>query len=210
MGAANPYRVLGVEAHAPGGDIRRAYHSLALRYHPDAAGDESGERFVEIHEAYRLLSDPATRADYDRAHEEYSERRHLREFGLPMTLSPFDMLDWLRGAVDMLELRGRGFVHEGVGHPEHETLHYDLSLTPVEAARGGRFRFAIPVRRHCRRCGVAGHFDCDECGGEGFVLDERDVEVLVPPGVRDGARAELALGRLGVDGGLVDVTVHVA
>lgn len=211
MGAINPYRVLGVPPNATGGDIRRAYHSLALRFHPDAASDESGERFVEIHEAYRLLSDPATRADYDRAQQPYSERRHQREFGLPFSLASLhdEADELLRGAVEMLDLLGRGFVHEGIRHPEHGSLHYDLSLSPDEAARGGRFTFTIPVTRHCRFCDVAGRFGCAECGGEGFVTDEREIEVMVPPGVRDGARAELALGRLGVEGGLVDVTVRI-
>lgn len=115
----------------------------------------------------------------------------------------------LRGASELFDLVGRGFVHEGIRHPEHETLHYHLSLTPDEAARGGRFRFAIPLRRHCRFCAVAGRFACPDCGGEGFVEEEREIEVVVPAGVRAGDRAELPLGQLGVEGGIVDVTVRI-
>jgi molecular chaperone DnaJ len=210
MGAVNPYRILGVPPNATGGEIRRAYHTLALQVHPDAGG-ESGERFVEIHEAYRLLSDPASRADYDRGHQPYSERRHQREFGLPFTMGSLrdDVDELMRGAFELMNLVGGGFVHEGMAHPEHESLHYDLRLTREEAARGGRFDFTIPLRRHCRRCDVSGRFACAECGGEGFVTEEREIGVLVPPGVCDGARAELALGRLGLEGGIVDVTVRI-
>jgi DnaJ-class molecular chaperone len=181
MGALNPYRVLGIDPHASRRDIRRAYHTLALRYHPDAAADESGERFVEIHEAYRLLSDPTSRADYDREHRDYSERRHRRAFTQPMTLSSLfaDADTLLRGALEMLDLVDLGFVHEGRRRPAPETLHYELQLSPLEAERGGRMSFVIP----------------------GNV----EIELVVPPGVRDGARAELPL-----ESGLVDVIVRVA
>ena len=182
----NPYRVLGVDPHASRGDIRRAYHSLARRYHPDAAGGESGERFVEIHEAYRFLSDPEARADYDRAHEQYAEQRHRREFAPPMSLSTlFD--DLLPDAFAAFDLDTLGFVHEGRRRPAPEAIHYELRLSPLEAERGGRFRFAVPTRRRAH-----------------LLFEERDLEVVVPPGVRDGTRAELAL-----DGGLVDVIVRI-
>jgi DnaJ-class molecular chaperone len=186
MGAVNPYRVLGLEPHASGGDIRRAYHTLALRYHPDIASDESGDRFVEIHEAYRLLRDPASRADYDRAHEQYAERRHRQQFAPAISLSSlFDTL--LRDPFELLDFGDLGFVHEGLGRGEPEPIHYDLTLSPREAERGGRFRFAVPLRRPDR-----------------FVFEEREIEVAVPSGVRDGARAELA-----IDGNVLDVTVRI-
>ncbi len=186
MGALNPYRVLGITSHASGGDIRRAYHALALRYHPDATGDDSGERFVEIHEAYRLLSDPASRADYDRVHQDYSDRRRQREFGPPMSLSSlFEVTDaMLRDAFDMV---GFGFVHEGLRRRQPEPIHYDLTLSPLEAERGGRFSFHVPVR-----------------GPNQPLYEDRALEVIVPPGVRDGARAELS-----VDGHVIDVTVRI-
>lgn len=186
MGAGNPYRVLGLAPHASRGDIRRAYHTLALRYHPDTASDESGDRFVEIHEAYRLLSDPASRADYDRAHEEYADRRHRQEFAPAMSLSSlFDTL--LRDPFELFDFGDLGFVHEGLRRREPQPIHYDLTLTPREAERGGRFRFAVPLRRQ-----------------DHFVFEEREIELVVPARVRDGARAELA-----VDGNVLDVTVRI-
>lgn len=229
MGLFDPYRVLGLDARATRRDIRRAYHTLALRHHPDAGGEAGGERFVEIHEAYELLSDPAARADYDRARAGYADRRHQlqfstetsapasysarrreRELGSRVTVSPFDLAgSLLRGALDEIDLLAQGFVHEGVGHRGDGALHYDLSLSAEEAARGGQFSFRVPIRRRCFGCSFVDRWACRACGGEGYVVDEPAIDVLVPPGVQPGQRAALSLERLGVGGGVVDVTVRI-
>jgi DnaJ-class molecular chaperone len=211
MGRFDPYRVLGVEQHATRGDIRRAYHTLALLYHPDVVGASAAERFVEIADAYELLSDASARADYDRAHAGYAERRRRERFSAPLTLAFLDVAGTLwRGALENIDLIERGFVHEGPARSEEDVLHYDLSLSPEEAVRGGRFEFRLPVRRRCRACAGVARAGCRACGGEGFIVDEPELEVLVPPGVRDGTRAALWLGRLGVTSGVVDVTVRIA
>ena len=62
------YSVLGVAEGASEQDIRRAYRTLSLRYHPDKNPEnreEAEERFKEIAEAYSVLSDPQSRAEYD-------------------------------------------------------------------------------------------------------------------------------------------------
>lgn len=61
------YVVLGVDRGAPGESIRRAFHELALKYHPDRAGAMATGLFSDIVEAYRVLSDARARAAYDRA-----------------------------------------------------------------------------------------------------------------------------------------------
>ncbi|KAK9057165.1 hypothetical protein SSX86_024532 [Deinandra increscens subsp. villosa] len=61
------YEVLRVERNATPSEIKTAYRSLAKIYHPDASDfKQHGDGdFVEIHNAYATLSDPATRASYD-------------------------------------------------------------------------------------------------------------------------------------------------
>jgi molecular chaperone DnaJ len=61
------YVVLGVDRAAPPETIRRAFHELALKYHPDRAGAMATALFSDIVEAYRVLSDARSRAAYDRA-----------------------------------------------------------------------------------------------------------------------------------------------
>lgn len=57
------YKILGVARNATKEEIKKAYRALAHKYHPDKGGD--GERFKEINEAYRVLSDDGKRSQYD-------------------------------------------------------------------------------------------------------------------------------------------------
>ncbi|KAI6704175.1 hypothetical protein NL676_013311 [Syzygium grande] len=60
------YRVLRVRATASQAEIKAAYRSLAKLYHPDSASTNRDEGdFVEINNAYAILSDPVARARYD-------------------------------------------------------------------------------------------------------------------------------------------------
>ena len=57
------YEVLGVTKNATQDEIKKAFHKLAHKYHPDKGGDE--KKFKEINEAYQVLSDAQKRAQYD-------------------------------------------------------------------------------------------------------------------------------------------------
>jgi curved DNA-binding protein CbpA len=59
------YDILGVPKDASEEDIKRAYHILAHQFHPDRP-DGSERRFKAVNEAYRILSDSRSRAEYDR------------------------------------------------------------------------------------------------------------------------------------------------
>lgn len=62
------YEVLGVDKNANESQIKLAYRKLAKQYHPDLnkTDPKAKEKFIELQEAYEVLSDPEKRGNYDR------------------------------------------------------------------------------------------------------------------------------------------------
>ena len=68
MAKKDYYSILGIDRDASKDEIKRAFRKMARKYHPDVNPDESrsGEKFKEINEAYRVLSDDEKREMYDK------------------------------------------------------------------------------------------------------------------------------------------------
>ena len=76
---SDPYAVLGVARDATDAQIAHARHQLVRKYHPDVNHDpDAATRFADVQQAFHLLSDPATRADYDRTHDEHGQAVVMR------------------------------------------------------------------------------------------------------------------------------------
>lgn len=62
----NYYQILDLPPTATPGDIKKAYRRLAQQYHPDRnTGSHAPSRFMEIQEAYNILSHPSKKRKYD-------------------------------------------------------------------------------------------------------------------------------------------------
>lgn len=65
-GEQDHYSILGVPPSATGQEIRSAYRQQVRLCHPDVSTEPHAvERFRVVREAYRVLGDPTSRADYD-------------------------------------------------------------------------------------------------------------------------------------------------
>jgi len=59
------YSILEVEENSTLNDIKKAYKKLALKYHPDKTNTNSTSKFIEISNAYNILSDENKRKEYN-------------------------------------------------------------------------------------------------------------------------------------------------
>ena len=61
---SNLYKVLGIGKGATPSQVKKAFVALAKQYHPDSKNGHP-EMFQQVSEAYKVLSDPLKRAEYD-------------------------------------------------------------------------------------------------------------------------------------------------
>ncbi len=176
------YEVLGVERTADETTIKRAYRSLAMRYHPDRnPGDtECVARMKELNEAYAVLCDCDKRQRYDMyGHEGLSGYSQsdifgnvdfsslFREFGL----GGFGFGD---GLFSNIFGQSRTATRERRRAPD---LRYNLELTLEDAAEGVEKVLEIPRRRTCTSCRGSGAKEgtdstCRRCNGTGQIVRE--------------------------------------
>src|SRR5699024_1408843 len=60
----NFYNVLQIDQKATVEEIKKAFRGLAKNFHPDAKGGEN-EKFIELTDAYEVLSNPDSKREYD-------------------------------------------------------------------------------------------------------------------------------------------------
>lgn len=76
------YEILGVPKDASDRQIKKAFHKLAMRYHPDKNKSPDAEaKFREIAEAYETLSDDKRRQEYDQMRSSPFSREGTRKGG---------------------------------------------------------------------------------------------------------------------------------
>lgn len=82
----NYYALLGIDTSATKADVKKNYRLLATKFHPDKNSDpDAPAKFIEITEAYNVLSDKKARARYDlirwqELKKERQEKESAQEF----------------------------------------------------------------------------------------------------------------------------------
>ncbi len=80
MAVKDYYRILNIPSSATTEDVRKAFRKLAQEYHPDKNNSDpkAAEKFSDIQEAYRVLSAPKTRAEYNYARYTQNPKRSMK------------------------------------------------------------------------------------------------------------------------------------
>ncbi|MBU1061225.1 MAG: molecular chaperone DnaJ [Candidatus Omnitrophica bacterium] len=181
------YEILGVQKGASVDDIKKAYRSLALKYHPDRVAPdkkkEAEERFKEISEAYAVLSDPQKRSQYDQFGHAGIDSRYTSEdifkgadfssifedlgFGGSIFEDIFDGFGVFGGGSSSRRRRGPG---------RGRDLEYEIEISFDDAAFGVKKTINIPVNETCDVCKGEGtkpgtkKTKCPTCDGRGQIL----------------------------------------
>ena len=173
------YEILGIERTAEEAEVKRAYRSLAMRYHPDKNPDDpdASSRMAEINEAYAVLCDGEKRQRYDvYGHDGLSGYSQSDIFSGVDFSSIFGEagFGFGGGIFDGLFGRGRARTRE---RRKASDLRYNLTLTLEEAATGIEQSLEIPKRRTCTSCRGTGAKEgaletCSDCQGSGRMVHE--------------------------------------
>jgi curved DNA-binding protein CbpA len=59
------YRILGLSQNATKQEIKAAYYKLSKLYHPDTCSAKDAAKFIEINNAYSILSKATLKREYD-------------------------------------------------------------------------------------------------------------------------------------------------
>ena len=171
----DPYKTLGVSKTATADEIRKAYRKLAKELHPDSNPGNAAaeERFKHVSQAFKLLSDPDKRAEYDAAaragfHPGMGGMGGMGGAGMGGG-KPFNFRQSRnagRGGFEDIfsdlfsDMGGQGGGRQQQASRKGADIRQSVTVDFMQAAQGGKHRVALP-------------------GG-------RTVDVAVPSGASDG------------------------
>ncbi len=202
------YKILGVSSDDSDKELTKAYRKLARRYHPDANPDDKTAegRFKEVSEAYDVLSDAKTRAEYDQIRK-YGPAAGM--FGGARGGSSYggaggpgfdfdagnlsDILGGLFGA----GRAARGGPGPGTGPRKGDDLEADLTLSFDEAVKGVTTSVHLTSDAACDTCHGSGAAPgtspeiCSQCHGRGVLDDDQGFFSLSQPCPRCGGRGRV-------------------
>lgn len=177
------YQILGVSKDAPEEEIRKAFHKLAHKHHPDKGGDE--KKFKEINEAYQTLSNKEKRAQYDRFGRVFEGAPGFSAQGRPAWGGDFQ---WAWGMPDVdidFDFEDLGEMVEemfGFGAPRRKRdlkrgkdIQIDIEIPLEETLRGKERKISLRKYILCSHCQGTGAEsgtkinECFSCRGTGEV-----------------------------------------
>ena len=176
------YKTLGVSKSASDVEIKKAYRKLALKYHPDRAPKEKKkeyeEKFKEISESYRILSDKEKRSQYD----QFGSAFEQSPFNQGFSQQDFNSFHDAFGGQDIFEDLGFGKIFEqmfdfgprarsGRATQYGQDIIIDKEITLEDSFYGIEKEIYLRKTVTCSECNGKGGKEfkqCNVCGGSGY------------------------------------------
>ena len=169
------YEVLGVDKNADEATIKKAYRTLAKKYHPDMnPGDKEAEKkFKEASEAYAILSDPEKKQQYDQfGHAAFEGGAGGSYGGFDFNSADFsDIFGDIFG-----DMFGGGRRRASNGPMKGANIRTSVRITFEEAVFGVDKELELNLKDPCPTCHGTGakpgtsKTTCPKCGGKGQVV----------------------------------------
>lgn len=169
------YQVLGVPHNASKDEIKKAFHALAKKYHPDANKDNPSakRKFQEIREAYEVLQDSERRAEYDEMKQQ-SRRRGSMNYSSDGA-SGFRHANRSAEFSDSFQKIFSEIFEEETDNITSD-IQVEVSISFMEAARGCTKHLSFDANILCDSCHGHGYpvnakaKRCPTCEGTGTVF----------------------------------------
>ena len=171
------YEVLGVDKNATEDQIKKAYRTIAIKYHPDRkpGNKEAEEKFKEAAEAYDVLHDPQKRQQYDTfGFNGPGAGGGFGGFGTSMNMDDiFSMFGDIFGG--HAGFGGFGGGRRGPQVQRGSDLRLKVRLSLDEIAHGGTKKFKVRKDLTCSHCQGSGAApgstseQCPTCHGSGVI-----------------------------------------
>ena len=170
------YEVLGVDKNATEDQIKKAYRTIAIKYHPDRnpGNKEAEEKFKEAAEAYDVLHDPQKRQQYDQFGFNAPGAGGFGGFGTSMNMDDiFSMFGDIFGG--RAGFSGFGGARRSPQQHRGTDLRLKVRLSLDEIAHGVTKKFKVRKDVKCSHCHGTGAEDgsgtdtCPTCHGSGVI-----------------------------------------
>lgn len=141
------FDTLGVTQDASEQEIKRAYRKLAMKYHPDKnkGNKEAEKKFIEISDAYAILTDPDKRNKFSQDASSVDEQR-------PHESSAF----------------AKAYKNSVNNYKKQKKPRIPITITLEEALHGCTKSINVPIKTQCPKCSHKKQ-TCSKCGGTGVI-----------------------------------------
>lgn len=177
------YEILQLPPDADREQIRQRYLETAQNFHPDRIAKSTRKEkqyFQEVSEAYSVLKNTHKREQYDQKRKIYLNRsRSKKRFCWQKFISFF-----------------KSTAPKNDENTSQKPLIVPLRIQKLEAIFGGEKKIALKYKRPCPQALSGEHRkqdgECHVCSGKGTVLEQKNITLQLPPGLKEGQRLRLS------------------